>query len=276
MADFDAIYLSLNDKPAAILRGMDEILARRDQSQQTVQRRRLIPLWLFLAGFPFLLIDLLFTLFGYTMCLFSFVALVCWIAAGVVFISNRRSQQPKLSPGFMTARQVLYTLRDDVDPRRTFFGHLDLTGTQKPEKVAREAANALGLVTQVYRDEWLSLKTRLCDGNILRLSMVQRDKIRKGYWKRSRVSGKNKFKPPKPKGSLQELNVRITINPQIYESYVLHSVREGMRIGAYTIEQVRAGEGSLSLVANSMDHQVNADDLLAVLRNTYDMLKRKA
>lgn len=275
MATFDPVYLTMNEKPAAILSGMDEILNRRESIQQTYQRRTRLPLWLFLAGFPFVLIDLFFTFIGYKLCLFSFLTPLFWVAALIVFFTNMRNKMPNLPPDFFVAKEILYTLRDDVDPKRTVFGHLDLTGTRKPEKVAREASNALGFITQYFRDEWLSLKTRLYDGNMLRLSVLKSEKVRKGYYKRSRISGKNKWKPPKDKGRLYELKIRITMNPEIYESYILHSLREGMKVGAYTIEQVLNEPGSLILVASTQAVSVTSADVLAVLKNTYDMLKRK-
>ncbi len=275
MATYDPVYLTMNDKPSAILRGLDDILNRRESIQQTYTQRKRLPLWLFLAGFPFILIDLIIFLLGYKLFLFSFLTPLFWIAALVVLIANRRNKLPNLSPDFLTAREILYTLRDDIDPKRTFFGHLDLTGTRKPEKVARESSNALGLVTQYFRDEWLSLKTRLYDGNLLRLSVLRLEKVRKGYYKRSQISGKNKYKPPKDKGRLHELKVRITFNPDVYESYVIHSLREGMKIGVYTIESVLNDPGNLTLIASTQTTSITANDVLSVLRNAYDMLKRK-
>ena len=202
MATYDKVLITMNDKPAAILLGMDEILDRRDSVLQVYKRRSRLPLWLFLAGFPFLLIDLLFTFLGYKLCLFSFLAPVLWGAAIIVFLVNRRNKLPNIHPDFFTAKEVLYTLRDDIDPKRTFFGRVDLTGTRQSEKVARESSNSLGLITQYFRDEWLSLKTKLYDGNLLRLSLTRSEKVRKGYYKRSRISGKKKWKPPKDRKSV--------------------------------------------------------------------------
>lgn len=276
MATYDPIFLTMNDKPSAILRGMDEILDRRKSIQQTYTKRNRLPLWLFLAGFPGIVIDIFFYLLGYKLLLFTFLTPLFWMAALIVLIANRRNKLPNLSPDFFTAKEILYTLRDDIDLKRTFFGHLDLTGTRKPEKVARESSNALGLITQYFRDEWLSLKTRLYDGNMLRLSALRREKVRKGYYKRSQISGKNKWKPSKEKGGLHELKIRITLNPDAYESTITNSPTEGMKVGAYTVEQVLNEPGSLTLIASAQTASITASDVLSVLRNTYDMLKRKA
>ncbi len=48
-----------------------------------------------------------------------------------------------------------------------------------------------------------------------------------------------------------------------------------MKVGAYTIEQVLNEPGSLILVASTQAVSVTSADVLAVLKNTYDMLKRK-
>jgi hypothetical protein len=275
MTAYDRIYLTMNDKPAAILRGLDGILVRRESVKQTNARRRFLPLLLFLAGFPGIMVDLFFFLLGYKLFLFTFLTLLLWIAALAVLIVNRRNKVPNLPPVFYEAKEILYTLRDDIDPKRTFFGHLDLTGTRQPEKVARESSNALGLITQYFRDDWFSLKTRLYDGNMLRLSVLRREKVRKGYYKRGKISGKRKWKPPKDKGRLHELKIRITFNLDVYEEYIIHSLREGMKVGDYTIESVMNEPGSLILVASTQAANVTASNILSVLKNSYDMLKRK-
>ena len=90
-----------------------------------------------------------------------------------------------------------------------------LTGTQQKSKVARTAQNALGRQVSYYRDEWLSLKTKLYDGNMLRVSAQRRMKIRDSYLKRS-MSGKMKMKSALVKDDVQVLNVRLSVNPQVY------------------------------------------------------------
>lgn len=275
MSNYAPIYLTMNDKPRAILHGMDELPARRQDLLEVSRRRKWFPLVLFLAGFGFPLLDLFATVLGYRLCVFSLVTPVCWIAALIMWIALRRNRLPEIPPLYHTAREILFTLRDDVDPKRTFFGHLDLTGTRLPAKVARETSNALGLVTQLFRDEWLSLKTKLYDGNALRLSAVQRDKVRKGFWKRSTISGKMKWKPEKFKGSLQELKVRISVNPEAYEIGDTQTLPPGMTIGPYTIQQISTSGGIIDLVAGTYASNIEAADVLGVLKATYGLLKRK-
>jgi hypothetical protein len=67
--------------------------------------------------------------------------------------------------------------------------------------VARATKDTRDRTTEHFRDEWLALEAKLYDGNILRVSAIQKSKKRKSYWKRSSISGKMKMKPEKFKGS---------------------------------------------------------------------------
>jgi hypothetical protein len=276
MPDYDPIYLTLNEKPRAILRGMTDLVAKQEQIEEDRHRRRWIPLLLFLAGIPFILVDVLFTMAGYSMCVFSLVAAACWIAALVSFIVLRRARAMQFPPLYDTTREIIHTLRDDVNPKRTFFGHLDLTGSQLPDKLARESSDAVNRVTQHYRDEWLSLKAKLYDGNMLRLSAVKQVKNRKGYWKRGTISGKRKWKPDKYKGSRQVLKVRLSVNPQVYLIPDSSSFALGAGIGPYTITHFNASGGIIDFAGRYSGETASAGDILGVLRAIYDLLERKA
>lgn len=275
MANYDPIYLTFNQKPGAIVRGMDEMVVQGERLQSAQVQRRWVPRLLFLAGFPFILLDGFLLAAGYKICLFSLVAPVCWLAALVLGLSMRRSRALELAPSFTAVRQLLYTLRDDANPRRNFFGHLDLTGTQNKEKLARENSDSFGRVTQLYRDEWLSLKTKLYDGNALRLSAIRREKVRKGYWKRGTISGKTKWKAPKFKGSLQELRLRLSVNPQVYDTANIQTLPVGSQIGTYYVERLNVTGGILDLAAATGSDNISDSDILGVLRAVYDLLKRK-
>jgi hypothetical protein len=275
VADYDPIYITLNDRPRSILRGMNDLVSKQEQVKETRKRRRWLPLGLLLGSLPFICVDLAFSAFGYRMFVFSLVTVACWIAALVSFIALQRARDLKIPPLYTTAKEIIYTLRDDSDPKRPFFGFLDLTGAQTPEKVARETTDAFKRVTQLYRDEWLSLKAKLYDGNMLRLSAVRRAKVRKGYWKRSTVSGKMKWKSPKFKGSLQELKVRLSVNPQVYQVSDLHNLRPGTKVGPYTVTLFDASTGVINFSARLFGDNVEATDVLGVLRAVYDVLERK-
>ena len=198
-----------------------------------------------------------------------------WAGAYVLAFALRGKRAKAFPKTYDTAKEIFHTLRDDLRPGGTLLGHLDLTGAMLPGKVANETKDRAGRTTQYFRDEWLNLKMKLYDGNILRVSAAQRTKQRQPYWKRSRISGKNKMKPAKFKGSYQELKVRIAVNPQIYEIRA-NGLAQGKTIGQYTIAQVDARDGIISLLATSSAENIASGSILSVLRSTYDLLQKKA
>ncbi|CAG0934921.1 hypothetical protein TFLX_03743 [Thermoflexales bacterium] len=271
MTNYDPIYLSLNDNPRDIVSALDDLTARRNRTQSAYQERAWLPTAIALGGVFFCALDFML---GYSGSFFIglgagllVVAFVAWLV-----LRRRRAGQP-LSPHFDTARDVFYTLRDDVAPKKFFFGHVDLSGTQLPSKVARTATNALGRQVSYYRDEWLSLKTKLYDGNMLRCSAQRRLKIRDSYLKRS-MSGKMKMKSALIKGDVQVLSVRLSVNPQVY-TIAPHTLKPGARAGRYTIAQCQIDGGILNVVAQAQVGRIEAADVLGVLRLLYDQLQRK-
>ncbi|MFZ5819639.1 MAG: hypothetical protein ACOYYJ_07040, partial [Chloroflexota bacterium] len=163
-----------------------------------------------------------------------------------------------------------------LKPGAPFLGHLDLTGYKQPAKVARETQDSQNRTTQHYRDEWLNLKAKLFDGNVLRVSAIQRAKIRKSYSKRSRISGKMKIKPEKFKGSLNELKVRIIVNPEVYQIVQNNQVAPDKSVGQYTISQVDSEGGILNLTAAAFADEIQPESILNVLHSAYSLLQRKA
>lgn len=272
MATADPIYISINNKPAAILQVMDGLESETARHQAAFDRRRRMPRQLFLAGLPFIALD---WVLGYNFLTFSLVTVGFWTAAVVTGLALRRSRPSgSFPPNFRAARQVIHTLRDDPDPRRNLFGHVDLSGAQQPAKRFREGTNARGQAMEYYRDEWLSLKTKLYDGNMLRVSAIERVKVRKSYYKRSAISGKLKLKPAK-QASAQQLKVRLSVNPQLYEVVERPTLRPGTSVGVYTVTEATTTGGIIDLTAGSSVHNVPANDLLGVLRLVYQQLQRK-
>jgi hypothetical protein len=273
MATADPIYISINNKPPAILEVMDGMQAQSARHQAAYDRRRRMPRYLFLAGLPFLPLD---WLLGYNFLTFTLVALGLWGAALIVALALRRARPSgSFPPHFHAARQLIHTLRDDPDPRRNLFGHVDLSGARQAAKRFREGTNARGLAMEYFRDEWLSLKGKLYDGNMLRLSAIERVKVRKQYYKRSAISGKMKLKPAKS-ASAQQLKVRLSVNPEVYEIVAGSSLRPGTTVGAYTVVEATTTGGIIDLTAASTRGNIPADDILSVLRLVYDQLQRKA
>jgi len=231
---------------------------------------------IFLVGVGLMALDILLMLLGYTSFVFITGGVVLWLAALIMARALRKSDLYDFSPRYKGVKEMLHTLRDDLRPDSTFNGHLDLTGLLLSTKVARTTKNTQDRTTEHFRDEWLSLKAKLYDGNVLRLSAVQKAKKRKSYWKRSRISGKMKSKPEKYKGSAQFLKVRIAVNPEVYKIVSTPKFRQGTNIGKYTVSQLNTEGGIIDVTASSPFDEIETEHILNFLQSTYSLLQRKA
>jgi hypothetical protein len=255
---------------------MDKFAREVQKTESTGDKWRWLPMLIFFAGLGLMGIDGLLLLNGYTSFVFTLGGILVWIAAFVMARSLRASDFPDFSPRYKGTKQILHTLRDDLKPESTFLGHLDLTGAMLDTKVARETSDSQSRITQHFRDEWLALKAKLYDGNVLRLSAIQKSKKRKSYWKRGQISGKMKMKPEKYKGSEQYLKVRIAVNPEIYQIVSNNEFRQGANIGKYTISQLNTEGGIIDVTANSPFEEIGSEHILSFLHSAYSLLQRKA
>ena len=270
------VYISLADQPEAIIEGMNKLKADALKTETAGDRWRWVPMFIFLGGVGLVLIDVVLWLLGYTSFIFIVGGILLWIAAVVMARSLRKSALHDFSPRYNGTKEILHTLRDDIRPGSTFLGHLDLTGSMLPTKVARTAKDSQDRTTEYFRDEWLALKAKLYDGNILRISAIQKSKKRKSYWKRSRISGKMKMKPEKFKGSQHDLKVRIVPNPEVYTiAHTSPTFKQGLNIGKFTISQLNTEGGMISFVANSPFEEVEHENILSILQSAYSLLHRK-
>jgi len=275
--DFLPVYISLADKPLSIMQGMDKLRIDAQKTEKIGDKWRWVPMLIFFAGIGLMLVDLILMLLGYTSFVFIGGGLLLWVASIVMARSLRRSDLQDFPPRYKGTKEILHTLRDDLRPNSTFLGHIDLTGAMLPTKVARSTKDIQDRTTEYFRDEWLALKAKLYDGNILRISAIQKSKKRKSYWKRSRISGKMKMKPEKFKGSEHDLKVRIVPNPEVYTiARTSPSFKQGLNIGKYTISQLSTEGGMISFVANSPFEEVEHENILQVLQSAYSLLERKA
>jgi hypothetical protein len=281
MANTTPVQITFNDKPKAIIEKMNGLLSQRDRNNAIRKRYKWLPWLLILGGLPFIGIDLLLAyVFGYGPCLFVTVTAAMWFSAIVVFIVLLRARVLEFPPRFQTALSIINTLRDDVAPKRDFYGQLDLSGIQQPSKLASETPNALGLTIQRYRDEWLELKAKLYDGNMLRMSALERSKVRKGYFKRGKISGKMKWKAPVVKENRNQLQVRLSVNPQVYQIVPGQGPSVGQRFGAYLIDSINFDSstpdgGIITLSASTLNKDISDADILNILKNMYGALSRK-
>jgi len=274
--NYTPVYVSIADKPDSIMRGMDKFVRDVQKTESAGDKWRWIPMFIFLAGVGLTAIDGLLLLFGYFSLVFTGGGILLWLAAFIMARSLRKSDSFDFSPRYKGTKQILHTLRDDIKPGSTFLGHLDLTGAMLKTKVAREAKDTQDRTTQYFRDEWLALKAKLFDGNVLRVSAIQKSKKRKSYMKRSRISGKYKTKPEKFKGTEHDLKVRIVVNPDAYQIVQNNEFRQGAIIGKYTISQLSTEGGMINVVASSSFDEVEQEQILNFLKSTYSLLQRKA
>ena len=274
--EYTPVYVSIADKADTVMSGMDKFVANVQKTESAGDKWRWIPLLIFFAGLGLMAVDLILIMLGYRSFVFIAGGVLLWIAALVLARGLRKSDSHDFSPRYSGTKKILHTLRDDLKPNSTFLGHLDLTGAMLNTKVAREAKDTQNRTTQYFRDEWLALKAKLYDGNILRVSAIQRTKQRQSYWKRSRISGKMKMKPAKFKGSEQQLKVRIAVNPEVYKIVANKDFRQGANIGKYTVMQLNTEGGIIDAVANSPFEEVETEQILNLLHSAYSLLQRKA
>ena len=274
--DYTPVYLSIADDPDAIIQGMDKFVAEVQKTESAGDKWRWVPLMIFFGGLGLMGIDLILMWLGYTSLVFTAGGILLWIAAFVMARSLRKSDSHDFSPRYTGTKQILYTLRDDLKPDSSFLGYLDLTGAMLDTKVARETKDTRDRITQHFRDEWLALKAKLYDGNILRVSAIQKSKKRKSYWKRGQISGKMKLKPEKYKGSAQYLKVRIAVNPELYQIVPNQEFRQGANIGKYTVSQLNTEGGIIDVTASSPFEEVESEHILGFIHSAYSLLQRKA
>jgi len=174
--NYAPVYVSIADKPDSIIRGMNNFVREAQKTESAGDKWRWIPMFIFFAGIGVALIDVLLFLLGYTSFVFIIGGFLLWVAAIVMARSLRKSDILDFSPRYNGVKQILHTLRDDLKPGSTFLGHLDLTGSMLSTKVARETQDAQNRTTQLFNDPWLSLKAKLYDGNVLRVTASQKTK----------------------------------------------------------------------------------------------------
>lgn len=270
------IYLNFSNKPQAILDSMDTLSAQAEKSNTTRARWGKVPRILFLLGLGMILIEGLLFLLGYSpTCVFLTGGIAVWVVSIFLTAGLRRAQVKSFPPRFAEFKQMIHSLRDDLRPSTGFLGELDLTGAKQASKVARSTDDARKRTTNYYRDQWLNFKAKLYDGNILRVSAIQRVKERNGYWGRGKVSGKSKWKPAKFKGSYQELKVRIAVNPELYSIVPNNEIKANSKVGEYTINAVDAEGGIVTVLATSPKEEISSESVLGVMKFAYGLLKLK-
>jgi hypothetical protein len=264
-----SIFMDFNQSPAEIVRVMDTAKVEAQQFTVGHKRAKRWLRWLYPAGLLFVLLDILL---GYNYLTFTLVCAGVWLIAfaGLILL-RRQGQPPVFGPKYDMTRTIMDTLEADVGLNRTMMGWLDLTGFAQESKEYRKKQSASGRPIVYYRDEWLRLKAKLYDSNILRVSLTEKIKDRKGYYKRSRISGKNKWKV----GSSikqHQLSISISVNPEAFQVVPFDYNRVAIPESRFAIDAALAENGRVTLKATS-DKEYDAWDVLHAMKYSYKHIK---
>ncbi len=259
--------MDFSDNPYELLQVMRDARAAAASFRSSQRWRRFWLLILFPLGIPFPAID---WLLGFNFFTFTLVTVALWSAGilGLLFL-GRRQATPSFGPRYTIAETIFDVLKDDLPRQRPMSGWLDLTGGHQESKVIRKKKAPSGRPVVYYKDEWLRLKMRLVDGNVLRLSLIDRIKERQGYWKVSRISGKRKFKPGSEAVEHQVL-FSVTVNDQAYGLQDFGRLSQIPGAGLAVME-ASARDGRIVLRGGS-NQLYDAWDVLKALQFGYERL----
>ena len=239
------LYLDINTRPRQILQIMD-------QAEEKVRRYRAGQknLWLIVLGalgvtVLFFAID---RLMGYSNAGFAPLSCLFGISAlGLLIFTLVRGSARLPREQFEPARQILYTLRDDVGRKGRVTGWLDMTGPRQKSKLSRTGRSVTGNTKYYYRDPWLSTKIQLVDGNLLRLTLADKVKVKKGAVVRRS----------------HQIKVKLVVNPQVYE------------IGAGTRLPTMTQDGTILQLKGNKPKPLTAEEVLNILKAMYTHLHPK-
>ena len=263
------IHLDFNQAPADIVEIMDETRERAAINQAQAKRYRRLLWLLFFVGLAMFLVDFLLG-YNYLTCSLIGVVLIILALAGR-YLLRRRLQPPRFGSQFDLTRDILYTIRDDISSKKTVVGQLDLTGARQESKRYRQKKSASGRPVSYYRDEWLRLKGKLYDGNVLRLSLIEKEKVREGFYKRSRISGKRKWKPGSS-SALHQATIGISANPDFFAVPPVDLTGRSIPGSQFAVAESAVGQGRVSLKLVAAE-PVGAWDVLNALQFAYQHIE---
>jgi hypothetical protein len=241
------VYIEMAHHPQAIL---DTMYQTQKDAHNAKQQ------WYLGCGFAIALIGVgaLALLLGSILSFGPFLAVlafVLWgvaVIAGVVLLISR----PRFSKEqFETVREILHTLRDDTGRKGWVAGWLDMTGPKQQTKQVRTARSGGGKQKVYYRDPWFQVKIKLADGNLLRLSLVDKIKTKAG----SVVDQRTQF------------TAKLVVNPDLYRVGALPSTDSSLA-GVDS-----DGSGILSLMAEVDPRHPPVEQMLKSLKALYDHLE---
>lgn len=204
---------------------------------------------------------------GYGTALFAPLLGLGLLCALVVAVA-RGAAPPTLGPENLAAdaRGLLLALEGDLAAGKPVSGWVDLTGPVQPPKVVRAGHSRSGAPVRLYRDEWCRLKLTLRDGSGLRVSAVERRKVKDPVHRRRRTK-------PGATASVHTVEVRLVPNPALY-AVRPPETPAGTRFGSLTLARVQAADGSLSAVAATERGGLPPKDVLQLLDHLHRHLAK--
>jgi hypothetical protein len=242
------IYVEMAHHPQAILDSLD-------QAEQAAQRTRRqwnlgcgLALALVAAGILAFLLSVVLDSGQFLLAL-AFILLGVAALSGVALLLSR----PRFpNEQFAPVRQLLHTLRDDTGRRGWVAGWLDMTGANQPTKQVRTARSGGGKQKVYYHDPWFQAKIKLVDGNVLRLSLVDKVKTKAGSVVNQRT----------------QVSAKLVINPAVYRLGALPT--GSLPLAAVLDTQ---GDGILSLKAEADPRSLPVEPILQSLKALYASLE---
>jgi hypothetical protein len=248
------LYLTLNENPQVILDVMSNVEQQAKVASKSRKRGCLVALGLLVAGLPFFFLDMVM---GYNFLTFSLVGGILWITAFFVGLRLLITGRAKVeSPQYSAALTIIETLKDDIGKKGRLIGWLDLTGPRQNSKIFRRGRTSSGKSKIYYRDPWLQAKAKLVDGTLLRLTLMEQLKVKKGY-----VAARE-----------QRLKARLVVNQDLY------------RIRAFSQEEIETHlpparldvQGGIINLAYATGRKFDPWDVLNSLKYLYSHLEPKA
>jgi hypothetical protein len=248
------LYLTLNENSRVILDVMGKVEQQAKGAKGSWNRGCLVALALLVAALPFFFLDIIME---YNCLTFSLVGGILWVAAFIVGLRLLITGRAKVdSPQFSAARTIIETLKDDIGRKGRITGWLDLTGPRQKSKIFRRGRTSSGKSKIYYRDPWLQAKAKLVDGTLLRLTLLEQLKVKKGY-----VAARE-----------QRLKARIVVNQDLY------------RIRAFSQEEIKTHlpparldvQGGIINLAYATGSKFDPWDVLNSLKYLYSHLEPKA
>jgi hypothetical protein len=153
---------------------------------------------------------------------------------------------------FEAVYRILHTLRDDTGRKGRVVGWLDLSGPRQPEKKVRTGRTRSGKPKVYYRDPWFQVKIKLADGNLLRLALVDKVKLKSG----SMV------------GHYTQVKAKLVPNPDLYP---LTSLLTGaIPLPGATLSDE---DGAIAFTSMVRPHSLPLEEILETLRFIYRHLE---